>query len=181
MSSDRKKCWAAKAAAIGVMALVAGCATKPTTPTGPGAAAPPSPTVQVEAPLAPADYVREASSISLYAVRASQLVSTRNVGLTGIARTVEQEQGGIASQLSFAGRRVDLLPSATLLPEHQAMLTALESAADPAAAYRSQMRKLLSRGLRIHSAFAARGASPTLRPVASMAAPVFQRELRLFR
>lgn len=178
MSSDRKTCWAVKAAirsgAVVALLLASGCATKQQPPRPPAPAPSPAP---VQPVLAPADYMREASSISLFAVRASQMVAGRNVGLTGLARTIEQEQGGIAAQLSFAGRRVNLLPSAELLPDHAAMLAELEASSDPASTYRAQMRIVLERGAAIHAGFAARGASPTLRPVAEMAAPVFRREL----
>lgn len=178
MSFDRSKCWAVKAATVTAMVLIAGCATKPPpAPTPPR----PGPSVPAEVALAPNAYMREASSISLFAVRASQLVAVRNVGVTGIARTIEQEQGGVASQLSYAGRRVNLLPSANLLPEHEAMLAVLDSSPDMAALYKEQMRIVLSRGESIHRAFAASGTSPTLRPVAKMAEPVFQRELTLVR
>lgn len=178
MSSDRRICWAAKAAAVTALVVLAGCATKPPpAPTSPK----PAPTAPAEVALAPADYMREASSISLFAVRASQYIASGDLGLTGAARTIEQEQGGIASQLSYAGRRLNLLPSAALLPEHQLMFDALQASPEPATLYRQQMRTVLTRGSAIHSDFAKVGASPTLRPVADMAAPVFQRELRLFR
>lgn len=154
--------------------LISGCSTRQ--PQQPQPTPSPKP-MAVQPVLAPADYVRETSSISLFAVRASQLVAGRNVGLTGLARTIEQEQGGIGSQLSFAGRRVNLLPSAELMSDHAAMLAELEASSDPATTYRAQMRIVLERGAAIHAGFAARGASPTLRPVAEMAAPVFRREL----
>lgn len=168
---------------IGKMALASGLAglliiggCSPKRPTSPAPTPVPVP-VPGQVALAPADYVREASSISLFAVRASQLIASRNAGLTGFARTIEQEQGGIAAQLSFAGRRVNLLPSAELQPAHAALLAELEASSDPAATYRRQMRLVLEQGAAIHGAFAARGASPTLRPVAEMAAPVFRGEL----
>ena len=163
--------------AIAPFVLVAACSTRPTQPPAPPAVRP-TPT---EVALSPADYVREASSISLFAIKASQLVAGRNVGVTSAARTIEQEQGVIAAQLSFAGRRVNLLPSADILPEHEAMLATLDASADPANLYREQMRIVLSRGASIHGAFARGGASATLRPVAEMSVPIFQRELRLVR
>jgi predicted outer membrane protein len=169
------------AAALIVLAA-AGCSA------GPEAQRPPErriarPPVVRSIAVSPAQYVARASSASLFAIKASRLVASRssNAGLASFARQVEAEQEGVGSQLSFAGRRLDLLPSAELLTAHQAMLDALAASPDPARLYVQQMTALLRQTGDFHRQYERYGTSPTLRPVASMAAPVFERELARLR
>ena len=75
--------------------------------------------------------------------------------------------------------RLDILPSATLDPQHQAMLNQLRSSANFDALYRQQQIAVHRDALALHSAYSTRGASPTLRPVAQAAVAVVQRHLRL--
>jgi predicted outer membrane protein len=148
--------------------------------------APPAPTpprpspVQVR-PLSASAYVAIASSMSLFVIRASRIVSVieGDTGLGQYARQFEEEQAGIGSQLSFAGRRLNLLPSTTLQPAHANMLRALAAAPDrdKSALFLRQMRQILSQGVEVHQTYSSRGDSPTLRPVASMAAPIFAKQL----
>jgi putative membrane protein len=86
---------------------------------------------------------------------------------------------GSAAQLSFAGRRLNLLPAARLLPRHQAMLANLEAAGDFDAVYRQEQVQAEREALTLNSSYAASGGSPTLRPVAAAAVPIVQRHLRL--
>ena len=57
----------------------------------------------------------------------------------------------------------------------------LRSAQSFDAVYKSQQLTVHREALAIHSAYATRGSSPTLRPVASAAVPIMQRHLRLLR
>ena len=169
------------AGAVG-FALLAGCGTTPAPePARPVARSRP-PVVRSIA-VSPAQYVTTASSTSLYVIKASELVSQRAAGsrVGNLARQFAADQEGVGSQLSFAGRRLDLLPSATLDPAHQAMLDALSASPDPAGTYVSQLSTLLRQGATFHRQYERYGTSPTLRPVASMAAPVFERELSQLR
>jgi putative membrane protein len=124
-----------------------------------------------------------AASSALFAVRASELAAERSTDprLRDVARTIAQDQRGIGSQLNFAGRRLDLLPSASMTPEQAADLDRLRTAGQVDNLYRQMMAPVLASALQAHSAFAARGASPTLRPVARMAAPATRRNLELLR
>ncbi|MGH6706802.1 MAG: DUF4142 domain-containing protein [Sphingomicrobium sp.] len=124
-----------------------------------------------------------AASSALFAVRASELAAERSTDprLRDVARTIAQDQRGIGSQLNFAGRRLDLLPSASMTPEQAAELERLRTAGQVDNLYRQMMTPVLTNALKAHSAFAARGASPTLRPVARMAAPATRRNLQLLR
>jgi len=74
--------------------------------------------------------VAVAGSIDLFVVRSSKLALQRSSSarLRDFATQEIAAHNGLASQLSFAGRRLNLLPSATLRPEHQALLDRLESA-----------------------------------------------------
>ena len=78
-------------------------------------------------------------------------------------------------------RRLNLAPPAVLRPAHQAMLDALSASGDFDSLYRRQQLDQHQAALKIHSDFAARGESPTLRPVARNAAVVVRRHLDQLR
>lgn len=152
--------------------LLAGCGTRPQPP----APAPPvSPSVPAPAPeeaATPAAYLSAAASGDLFVVRASELALQR-LPAGAERRRAEMligEHRGMAAQLSMAGRRLNLLPAATLLPRHQARLSALQASGDFAPDYHRHVLAVHEELSRLHLAFAARGSSPTLRPVASAAA-----------
>ena len=86
---------------------------------------------------------------------------------------------GTSAQLSLAGRRLNLLPSATLGAAEQAMLDALQASGSFDADYVRDQRIVHQQAIALDSAFAASGDSPTLRPVAAAALPIEQRHLRL--
>ncbi len=88
---------------------------------------------------------------------------------------------GTSAQLSFAGRRLNLLPPATLDPKRQALLEQLRSSADFDRLYREQQSTVHVEALALHRSYAARGTSPTLRPVASAMVPIIERHIRLLR
>jgi putative membrane protein len=130
-----------------------------------------------------AAYVAMASSIDLYQVKAAQLALDRSQDPANRAfaqRALSTHQG-TSAQLSMAGRRLNLLPSATLNPEHQAMLDALAATSDFDNTYRSQQNIVLQEGVRLHSSFANAGQSPTLRPVAANAENVMRANLQALR
>lgn len=154
--------------AIGGLSLmslaVASCSTQR------GASAPERPAQAVRAmPLA--DYVAAAGSIDLFVARASDLALSRSESAR--IRTLAGELGeghrGLASQLSLAGRRVNALPAARLAPREEQRMAALEGQYSDAEFLR-QMVQAHDQSLALHAAFAARGSSPTLRPVAANAA-----------
>lgn len=128
-----------------------------------------------------AAYVATAGSIDLFVVRSSELALQRSSS----ARTREfatQEiaaHKGMAGQLSFAGRRLNLLPSATLQPRYQALLDRLAAAPNFDATYRQEQLQVHREALTLHSNYASAGRSPTLRPVAAAAVSIIQRHLRL--
>ena len=163
--------------AVAAGALLAGCAPKRPPPP------PPPPTTGTPVPrpaaLDPESYMAFSASSALFAVRASNFAVARGSTnkIKKFAGQVEMDQTGIGAQLSFAGRRIDLLPSAQLLPEHQAMLEALATASDFDGTYKAQLARVLRRAAAAHRAFEAGGDSPTLRPVARFAAPVCERNL----
>ena len=131
------------------------------------------------AALSPALYMSLTSSSSLFAIRASQLAAERSTDAhtRSAAQAIIRDQTGVASQLSLAGRRVDLLPSATLPSDLDAELERLRMSTDFDSDYRRSVGGALSRSFEAHRAFAQGGSSPTLRPVAKMAAPVTKKNL----
>ncbi len=158
--------------------MLAGCAPKqPAPPPGP----PSPPAVPLPAPVAldPESYMAFTASSALFAIRASNFAEGRGSTnkIQKFATKVVMDQMGIGAQLSFAGRRIDLLPSSQPLPEHQAMLEMLASSTDFDATYKAQMAKVLRNAAAAHRAFEASGSSPTLRPVARFAAPVCEQNL----
>lgn len=147
----------------------------------------PRPAVVTAAPmaaaLAPAAYMQLAASTSLFAVRASELLAqrTNDPVLRAVAQTIAQDQRGIGAQLNFAGRRLDLLPSAAMTEAQAADLDRLRSSSDVDRLYRKVMGKALAGAFNAHSTFAVRGSSPSLKPVAKMAAPATRRNLEQLR
>jgi putative membrane protein len=127
--------------------------------------------------LSPADYVATASSIDLFVIQASEMAQSRgrSARVRDFAAMLVRDHRGVSAQMSFAGRRVNLLPPATMMPRHRAMLDQIHNASDFDASFKQVMIAVHDEGYRVHSAFAARGESPTLRPVAEMAAPVMRR------
>lgn len=169
------------AAGLAVTALtIAGCSSSPRT------APPPQSSFVLPSTamaLTPAIYMQLASSSSLYAIRASELALQRSSSskVRTAARDIIADQGGVGSQLSYAGRRLDLLPSATLTAEQTANLERLQTTSNFDADYKRTVSDTLARSLEAHRAFAQRGDSPTLRPVAEMAAPVTKKNLDAVR
>ncbi len=135
------------------------------------------------AALSPADYVALAASIDLFAVQSSELALARTatVRLRDYATMAAAAHNGTAAQLSFAGRRLNLLPSARLMPTHQAMLDALAASSDFDATYRRQQVEVHRVAARLHADFAASGNSPTLRPVAASASRIERAHLERAR
>ena len=169
--------------ACAAMLAVSGCATQeqPRTPETRTRAAPRPPVVI--RPLFVADYMAAASSIDLYEIRSAELALVRALDprLREFARAMVADHNGTSAQLSFAGRRLNVLPSATLLPAHQAMIDALSVSSDFDATYRRQQIAVHEAALKLHSDFAARGESATMRPVAANAARVVRRHLDMLR
>ena len=166
--------WTAVAAA----ALLAGCAPKKAPP--PPIVAPPA---ARPAALDPESYMAFTASSALFAVQASRMAEARGSTnkIKKLAQQVVMDQTGIGAQLNFAGRRIDLLPSARPLPEHQAMLDRLATASDFDGTYKAQLARVLGEAATAHRAFEASGDSPTLRPVARFAAPVCEKNLEALR
>ena len=165
-----------------LMIALAGCASAP--PTRPAPRPQPNrPVRSLPGAVSAATYVSQAASIDLFVVRSCELAALRSVTPT-LRRTAEQllaDHQGTASRLSFAGRRLDLLPSASLLPQHQAMLDELAASTNFEAAYLRLQRQVHGQGLALHGDYASRGTSATLRPVAANAAAVERRHLEMLR
>src|SRR4030095_359666 len=139
--------------------------------------------VAVAPALASAAYVAMAASIDLYEIQSAQLALERSQVPANRAfaeRTLAAHEG-TSAQLSMAGRRLNLLPTPNLEPEHQAMLDALKTTPDFDNTYRAQQSILHREGVALHSSYAARGDSPTLRPVAKNAESVMRRNQEALR
>jgi len=169
----------------GAMLMVAGCQTSEP-PSGPRAR-PRGPIIiqppQLGHTVSAAAYIATAASIDLFEIQSSQLVlsRSRHVANREFAEMMVRAHNGTSAQLSMAGRRLNLLPPATLLPKHQAMLSELSGSAEFDATYRRQQIAVHQEALRLHSNYAQRGGSPTLRPVAANAVPIVSRHLRVLR
>jgi predicted outer membrane protein len=161
--------------AVVTAALIAGCAPKrPAPPAPPSPVAPVAPAVALD----PESYMAFTASSALFGVQSSRMAEARgSPKVKNFASKVVMDQTGIGAQLSFAGRYIDLLPSSRLLPEHQAMLDRLATAADFDGTYKGQLARVLREAAAAHRAFEASGDSPTLRPVARFAAPVCEKNL----
>jgi predicted outer membrane protein len=133
--------------------------------------------------ISAAAYVATASSIDLFEMQSAELALQRSQDPANraFAQRVLSAHQGTSAQLSFAGRRLNLLPSASLNAEHQALLGALTSASNFDETYRAQQRMIVAEGVKLHGAFARNGNSPTLRPVAQNAENVMRANLQALR
>lgn len=138
-------------------------------------------------PAAPAPsnaaYFAAAAAIDLFEIRASELALQRSSSarVREFASMMISAHKGTSAQLSFAGRRLNLLPSATLDAKRQAMFDMLQQAQNFDGVYRQQQLALHQEALTLHRSYSARGTSPTLRPVAVAMVPIVERHLRLIR
>lgn len=131
--------------------------------------------------ISEADFVYENGSIDLFAIRSSELALQRSSSarIREFAQTMVEDHKGTAAQLSLEGRRLNLLPSATLRPSEQAMLDSLAASSSFDAEYVRDERIVHQRAIALDSTYLANGRSPTLRPVAAAALPIEQRHMRL--
>lgn len=97
------------------------------------------------------------------------------------ARQMIRAHDGTSSQLSLAGRRLNLLPSVTLRPEHEAMMRELLQSPQFDRLYWRQQVTVHTQAIDLHGRYAAIGRSPTLKPVAAAALPIERRHLAQLR
>jgi putative membrane protein len=130
-----------------------------------------------------AAYVAAASSIDMFEMQSAQLAleRARDPANLAYARQALNAHKGTSAQLSYAGRRLNLLPSGTLSAEHQALLNALAATGDFDKIYRAQQAAVVAEGLKLHSGYARAGDSPTLRPIAANAENVMRANLQALR
>lgn len=164
--------------AAGLALATGGCGTREPAP----APRPPAGQPSAQAPSA-ADYLARAASLDLFEIEASKLAlaRARTARTRDFAGMMIRAHTGTSAQLSFAGRRLNLLPATVMQPRHRAMIGQLAASADFDVAYRRQQLAAHEDALRLHSGYAARGRSPTLRPVAANAVPIIRRHLALLR
>ena len=98
----------------------------------------PRPTQARQPAVSETSFVANNGSFDLFVIRASELAIRRSSSprVRDFARTMIADHKGTSGQLSFEGRRLNLLPSATLLPNDQAMLDALGTPLPPARSLR---------------------------------------------
>ena len=158
---------ASRALPLCLLALVASCGRPERPSTPPSAVRQRAPAGPVQAaPISPSAYVAAASSIDLFVIGSSELVLQRsgNSRVREFATMMVESHKGTSAQLSLAGRRLNLLPSATLSPEHRAMLNELQQAANFEATYQRQQRAVHAEALTLHTGYAARGTSSHASP-----------------
>ena len=161
---------------------LAGCATKaPQRQRAPARAPVTAP--QPLQTVSPATYVTQAASIDLFVLRSSELalVRAQNLQIRDFASRVIAAHHGTASQLSLAGRRLNLLPPATMIPQHQLMYSELAAASSFDGTYLRLQRAVHGAALSLHADYARRGTSPTLKPVAANAAAVERSHIEMLR
>lgn len=169
--------------AAAIFILLGGCATDRAAPP-PQASVPrmpPSPGTMARELVDSAAFIESSGSIELLIIRASELALQRSSSprVRDFASTIINDHKGTSAQLSFAGRRLNSLPSASLGPREQMMLVDLESAANFEGAYVRLQRTAHQELLQLARDYARSGRSPTLLPVARAAIPIEERHLRL--
>lgn len=161
------------AGAAALALVIAGCASK-----APPPATATITTTTVAPVLTSAAYFAAASSAALFAVKSADLAMQRstNPEVLRVAAMRKANGEGMAGQLSFAGRRLDMLPSAALTPAYQARLDALAASPNFDSDYLKVQGLEVDQALRLHRGFATSGGSATLRPVAELGAELTARE-----
>ena len=121
--------------------------------------------------------------MELLAIRSAELAiqRSRNASIRSAALRALREHTGLSKQLSYAGRRLNMLPSAALLPEHEQMLLQLINSSDVMGTYIRQQRAVSASAYRLHRDYLRTGTSPTLRPVAQRAMAVLSSEIERLR
>ncbi|HEY6047642.1 MAG TPA: DUF4142 domain-containing protein [Sphingomicrobium sp.] len=134
-----------------------------------------------QAAVSAATYVAQGASIDLFVIRSSELALVRSpdAAVRDVAARFIADHQGTAAQLSLAGRRLDLLPGANMLPQHQAMYDELAASSNFSATYKRQQLAIHGAALRLHGDYSVIGGSATLRPVAANAAAVERRHLAM--
>ena len=156
-----------RVAAVGMgMALVTGCASREAPAPRP---APPVVVVPPTRPTGTAEYMNVTSSNALLVVRASELALKRST------------RGSTLQLASRLRRRLNILPSASMLMLDRVMFDGLSRATDFDTAYRRTMKAAVENCVSSHGSYAQSGGSPTLRPVARFAASACRDELPLGR
>lgn len=170
------------AAFLVILGGTAACSTRSEEkrPSAPPATSSPGLTPKVSAmPALPTNaYFSEATALFLFQIQAAKIALKRG-GPEGraFATCSKQHHEALAVQLSFAGRRLNLLPSRSLPSDYQQLLHELISARNFDQVYFSQQKVVCSRGFELHNNYNREGASPTLRPVAQFGAKVISEEL----
>jgi predicted outer membrane protein len=162
-------------------ALVGGCGSGSRTAEPIRPASLPRPPRPAISPISPADYVANAGAIDLYVIKASELALQRSSALKvrEVAERLIATHKGSSAQLSFGGRRLNLLPTSELQPRHRALLEQLYASASFDREYAEQMRAVHAEAALLHSNYATSGTSPTLIPIAKALAPVMEQQRRL--
>jgi putative membrane protein len=167
---------------LAIIVCLAACAREERpAPSAPVSMGRPPPGLSPPGVVSEADFVAENGSIDLFAIRSSKLALQRSSSarIREFAQKMIEDHEGTSAQLSLEGRRLNLLPSATLRPNEQAMFDNLAASSQFDADYVRDQRLVHRRAIALDSAYSARGTSPTLRPVAAAALPIEQRHLRL--
>ena len=162
--------------------MLSGCGGGQRAPAPVRTVARPAPPPQPARPaVSPADYISSASALDLYVIKASELALQRSQTrrVREVAERLIAAHRGSSAQLSLSGRRLDLLPSATVGPRLQALLEQLYSSGNFDGDYAAQMKRAEQEAVTLHRSYAARGASPTLVPVARALAPIMEQQQRL--
>jgi predicted outer membrane protein len=104
--------------------MLSGCGGGQRAPAPARTASRPATPAPVRPAIAPADYVASASALDLYVIKASELALQRSQArrVREVAERLIAAHRGSSAQLSLNGRRLNLLPSATVGPRLQALL-----------------------------------------------------------
>ena len=142
-----------------------------------------SPPVKRSADRSAREYIVRAGSMELLAIRSAELAIQRSskANIRSVALRALRDHTGLSKQLSYAGRRLNMLPSAALLPEHEQMLLRLISSPDLGGTYLRQQRAASASAYRLHREYLRTGTSPTLRPVAQRAIAILSSEIERLR
>ena len=187
-----------KTAALSLLTAIAAMPLASCAPGQPLAALNPMMMGMDPTPEAAPGYVAMAASSDLYEISSSRMAlqRARDPRHRQFAQMMIRDHTNTTARLASAARSLGLVPPPTMLPLHAQMINQLAASrnfdatyhqqqltatADFDATYRRLQIAVHEEALRLHSNYAQRGASPTMRPVAANAVPIIRRHLRLLR
>lgn len=161
---------------VAAAAMVAGCASNP----------PPAPPVDTTSPMYAPNYLSTAGSSDQFEIQSGQLAQTmsQNPAVRQMGQMLVTDHTASTQQLLAAAQSAGITaPPPAMLPEHQALLTQIQSAPPGQfdMVFRDVQIQAHQQALALHQAYASGGDTPALQTAAAGIVPVVQNHLTMLQ